>query len=260
MDPFEEGRAATERRRDELQSLRDDVRALVRDEVRRAGLSAAELDARVDRRVRSRIEQSARKGGRPRWEPGLWGAVGVMVGLGAGYLAFRGPRAEPPTSEATTVESSPAAVVDTPPAEPTPAPPTPAEVAAEYDRLFETRSAELGRLVDLLDAAVIADPVRQSLELWRAGSDLTPPQTRRLHDALVQFSLNRLEGTSLTLDGLITRGPCGGASCGALLTLWRGRGAELGMPPVSADPTTDQDGLALVERIAVVRALEALDG
>jgi hypothetical protein len=195
--------------------------------------------------------------------------VGVVVGLAVGAVGYRtlvGPvdddtptavEASAPAPPAEGGEGTPAAAD---PAARDPAPlsgTSPSERAALYDSLLDSRSERLVPLIERLEAAGPAVPVAEAARTWRAGGALDAGGRRRLHDALVQLALNDEAGAGLALDGLLTRDPCRGNSCGALLELWRTRGEELGMPELPAEPASDTPTLGVAERVLVLGRLEA---
>ncbi|HZD04640.1 MAG TPA: hypothetical protein VE173_06975, partial [Longimicrobiales bacterium] len=153
---------------------------------------------------------------------------------------------------------SPSAATPTP-AGSTATPDAPAQVAARYDSLFESRDSALAPLLADLEEGS-AEPVQAAVTDWRGGAPLEPGPRRRLHDALVQAAVNRLAGTDLVLDGLLSRNPCGGASCGAVLRLWETRGPELGLPAYLPDASAREGVLPTVERVLVMRGLEVSGG
>jgi hypothetical protein len=258
-DPFREGQEAAEEARRELEILREDVAAMVRDEVGRAGMPRSELERVVAEAVRREAEAQAST---PVWQSVGLVAVGALIGVvvGAfGYGALFGGDEVPAASARGPEPAESSAVASQDPPAVQPQPPTPDETADRYDSLFAARDTLLSPLVATLESGSAA-PVMEAVGAWRAGDTLTDPQGRRLHDALVQAALNALAGTTLSLDGLLTRNPCGGASCGALLELWRARGDELGMPPLPEEGTPSSDILAVAEKVLVMKWMEARGG
>lgn len=271
-DPFRAGQDATEELRRAVESIREDVRAVVRDEVARAGLSPGELERMVAELVRRYgAEREAPAG---RWRTPVLLAVGLALGLvvgAGGYRLLAGPAGGGGATSTSGVVaggggggSGETGAPSSPPATTAPersaeSPATPSEVAARYDSLFESRAAALEPLLADLEG-VAAEPVQAAVTDWRAGAPLDPGPRRRLHDALVQAAVNRLAGTDLALDGLLTRDPCGGASCGAVLQLWESRGDELGLPAYPPDASAREGALPTVERVLVMRGLEASGG
>lgn len=265
-DPFEAGQDATEELRRALEAIRQDVRAVVQDEVARAGISEADLERLVAELVRKHAPEPRKPAAG--WRAPLMLAAGLAVGAVGGALGYR-LLAGPATAASTPPGESDAALVEgggvaAPPesvaAAPSPEPAaTAAELAARFDSLFESHDPELEPLLADLQGTA-AQPVLSALAAWRAGTPLEAGPRRRLHDALVQAAVNRLAGAGLALDGLVTRDPCGGASCGAVLQLWETRGGELGLPSYPPDDSTRNDALPVVERVLVMRGLEAAGG
>lgn len=283
-DAFARGQADAEALREALDGVREDVAAIVREEVARVGMSRSELE----RMVGEAVAREARRPGvasadrdRPGWlVPALAGG-GLVLGLILGAFGYRalapgmtgagGPTGDDApfgaTAPATPAADAAGEAVEgtrpdgtSPSGEPAPGTgrsATPAERAALYDSLLAAGSERLVPLVSRLEEAGPADPVTAAIETWRAGVALDDAQRRRLHDALVQLSLNEEAGAGLTLDGLVSRGPCRGNSCGALLQLWRERGDTLGMPELPDDPTTDSETLAVVEKVLVLGRVDA---
>jgi hypothetical protein len=259
-DPFQRGQEATEAVRRELEALREDARALVRDEVERAGMPRSELQRLVAEAVRREV--ASRGSAAPAWRSvglvALGSVIGVLAGA-LGYAALAGPGDVPASSPGEPArDAATVAAIDSP--APAPPPPTPEERAALYDSLFAAREGGLEPLVAALETGGAAVPVVEAAGAWRAGGDLTAVQARRLHDALVQAALNATTGSSLRLDGFLTRDPCAGDSCGALLELWRVRGGELGMPPLPERAASATDILALVEKVLVLSRMETGGG
>lgn len=276
-DAFARDQAEAEALREALDGVREDVAAIVREEVARVGMSPSELE----RMVRDAVAREARRPGaapsgptRPGWlVPALAGG-GLVVGLALGVFGYRAlddrsaggmdapAEATAPATRTATAGGDGAAGTagdgSSPSGEPASgaASLTPSESAELYDSLFATGSERLAPLVSRLEEAGPADPVSAAIETWRAGVDLDDAQSRRLHDALVQLALNEEAAAGLTLDGLVSRGPCRGNSCGALLELWRERGDSLGMPVLPDDPTVDSETLAVAERVLVMGRLD----
>jgi hypothetical protein len=260
-DPFERGREQAEARRRELEAFREDVRAMVSEEVGRTGVSESDLKRMVRDLVRAEAGTAAP---RERAAPVMvWVAVAAVVGLLGGALGYRALAGTPGESMATE-QSAPAPVVDVADTPPTPAvaqaPPTPAERAARWDSLVAARSPVLDPLLAQVEAAGPAAPVRAALEAWRGGAALDAAAARRFHDALVQLTLNDVAGAGLALDGLVTRAPCRGDSCGALLRVWQERGEALGMPAYPADPANDAEALRIAERALLFGRVEDQGG
>ena len=270
-DAFEEGRDAAEQRRSDLDVLREVVRAIVRAEVERAGMSESDLERLVAELVEKR---AANASGLSRWPATAWVAVGVAGGVlvgafGYGMLTGRAPDAGSAETGISAVGVGvPSAAGLDPGVEaldsvvaPAVSPAlSPADRAAVYDSLFDARAALLGPLISDLEASSIALPVSEAIQAWRGGGALTAGQRRRLHDGMLQLTVGGLTGVALSLDGLVTRGPCSGSSCGALLDLWRTRGEELGLPPFPADAANDAAELSVVERLLLLGRLEGGDG
>ena len=264
LDPFRRGQRETEALKAALDDLREDVAAMVREEVARAERSRPDVEAAVREAVAR--ERSRSSGPPPVWRTVGLVAVGAALGVFAGALGYRyvavAPgEAEPlsPVREVAETAGEGAAASDPvgTPQESGRAPaPGPEELAALYDSLLAARSDRLAPLVGRLEAAGPAAPVSEAIAAWRSGAALDAGARRRLHDALVQLALNEVAGAGLVLDGLLARDPCGGSSCGALLALWRERGDELGMPPLPEDAARDTETLALAERVLVLRATE----
>lgn len=263
-DPFSRGQRDAEALRRAVEGLREDVGALVREEVSRAGMSRSELE-RLVRDAVSREVRRAGPSGSP-WRSVALAGVGVVVGLAAGVVGYRalaGPGdATPPAVEASSPAPAERAGGGSPgdaeAGEPgSPPGTTPDERAAVYDSLLDSRSERLEPLMARLEAAGPAVPVAEAVRTWRAGTALDAAGRRRLHDALVQLALNDEAGAGLALDGLLTRDPCRGNSCGALLELWRTRGEELGMPELPDEPASDTPTLGVAERVLVLGRLEA---
>lgn len=271
-DPFNEGRDAAEDLRRAVESIREDVRAVVREEVADQGLPESELKRMVGRLVRE--ELAAARSRRPRRPAAALLAAGLAAGLLAGAVGYRvlagspgdetgaGVTVAPPRSATSDTGGDRAAgesVAGTSAEEPPGGRTTPEERAARYDSLVRVGAPELAPLLADLEGAAAA-PVLNALATWRAGDALEPGPRRRFHDALVQAALNRLSGAGLTLDGLVARNPCGGASCGALLRLWERREGEWDLPRYPQGAEAREAGLPIVERVLVLRALEASGG
>lgn len=273
-DPYDAGRNAAEDLRRTLEAVREDVRAVVREEVGRAGLPESELKRMVGELVREEI--AAARAAEPRRPVALLAAAALILGVLTGAVGYRvlvSSGADRPGAVGTDGAPGAAPVHDStgaagPPGSPASpvaeersgdGEPAGASGAALYDSLFRAAAPELGPLAADLDG-VAAAPVLSALASWRAGSTLGPGPRRRLHDALVQAAVNRLAGEALALDGLVTRDPCGGASCGAVLRLWEDREAEWGLPRYPAEPDSREAGLPVVERLLVLRALEVAGG
>ncbi len=278
-DPFESGQDATDEIRHALEAIRADVRAVVQDEVARAGMSEGELERFVADLVRKNLTEAAEV--RPRasvWSAPVLLLTGLVVGLlggFAGYWMLARPTtdgARPPALSSaapdpgaatapteTDASAAPASQGSQSSTSPPPAAAAPTALAARYDSLFAAHDPGLEPLLAELEGKA-APPVLAALTEWRGGGALDPGPRRRLHDALVQAAVNRLAGTALTLDGLVTRNPCGGASCGAILQLWQARGPELGLPAYPAADTARDAALPTVERVLVMRGLEADGG
>jgi hypothetical protein len=258
-DPFEEGREQAEARRRDLEALREDVRAIVRDEVGRAGVSESDLKRMVWDLVRAETATAAPQ---KRAAPVLvWVVAAAVIGLLGGALGYRALAGAP---DEPTAAQQDAQVPDPGDAHPAPAeaeaPPTPAERAARWDSLVAARSPALDPLLVRLEAAGPAAPVRAALVAWRGGAALDDPAARRLHDALVQLTLNEVAGSDLALDGVLTREPCGGSSCGALLRVWQEQGEAHGMPAYPADAATDAEALRIAERALLYGRVEGEGG
>lgn len=272
-DPFGEGRAAAEELRRALDSIREDAREVVRREVEESGLTEAELGRLVRDMVRTELASGTGRRRRPASPVVVAGVLAGALAGAAGYHLLAGPPREggvsPESASSSAERGSPrdatpqaragGSGVGAPSAAGTPSGrASPSALAGRYDSLLARRSPELEPLLDDLESAAAA-PVLDALARWRAGDALEAGPSRRLHDALVQAAVNRLAGADLVLDGLVTRSPCRGASCGAILSLWEARGAEWGLayPPGAAERET---GLPTVERLLVVRALESAGG
>lgn len=270
-DAFQEGRDSAERRRSDLDAVREDVRAIVRAEVARAGMSAADLERLVAELMEKR---AARASGLSRWPASAWVAIGVAGGVVAGALGYGMlVGGDPIAGSAETGISAvgvevPAGVGLDPgveamdPALEAPVSPAPSaeDRAATYDSIFDARSGLFDPLISELEASAIAVPVSEAIQAWRGGGGLTVGQERRLHDGLLQLTVSELTGVALALDGLVTRGPCSGSSCGALLDLWSTRGEELSLPPFPEDAANDAAAVSVVERLLLLRRLEGGDG
>jgi hypothetical protein len=263
-DPFERGQRESEELRKALDDLRDDIRAMVREEMARRDEVPADVEGSIREAVR--IEVRSHTAPRPFWGSVGLVAVGVVIGLAMGALGYGALVVGADDRESPVATAGEEAEVDAPGASASGSPPddrenptpaTPDERAALYDSLLATRSARLEPLVLRLEAAGAAAPVLAAVEAWRAGRELDPEERRRLHDGLVQLSLNEEAGAGLALDGLLTRAPCRGSSCGALLELWTERGTELGMPPAPEGAAADSAALAVAERVLVLRRAEA---
>lgn len=267
-DGFNEGRDAAEDLRRAVESIREDVRAVVREEVADQGLPESELKRMVGRFVRE--ELAAARSRRPRWPAAALLAAGLATGLLAGAVGYRvlaGPAGDgtgagatrPATSDTGGARAGGESVAGTSAEETSAGPATPEERAARYDSLLQAGAPELAPLLADLEGAAAA-PVLDALATWRAGDALEPGPRRRFHDALVQAAVNRLSGAGLTLDGLVARNPCGGASCGALLRLWERREGEWDLPRYPPGAEAREAGLPIVERVLVLQALEASGG
>ena len=260
-DPFTEARDDTEHLREALDDVRRDVEAVVREEVRRSAVSRATLEEWIRDAVRRELAASGP--GRP-WTRAALGVVAAVALLALGALGYRAlaggrPAAGPEAVEAESGAVAPGVGSEVAPGEGAGAAPTaetPEERLARLDSLFDARSSRFDPLLARLEAAGPPPAVHDALAAWRAGRPLDPSQERRLRDALLQLTLNELTGERLVLDGLVTRGPCGGSSCGVLLRLWEGRGAELGLPPYPPDAASDLQALRTAEGMLLLARLE----
>ncbi len=254
---FEDAVRETDRYRTELESLREEARAAARAEVQSSALKRERLEALVRELVTRELR--AQRG--PWWWFGardagdawlrLLAAAGIVVVL-VGTGVFAGAKLfapEPAPVAATTDAQAPADASET--TAPTPA--TPEALAARFDSLFQARDALLAPLVAEVESLTTADPVRAAAAAWRTNAALNPAQVERLGSALAQAALNRFIAPAdapLTLDGMIRRSPCAGASCDALLAAWRS--PPLNAPLPAYDPAAGEDVLRVVERVLVM--------
>jgi hypothetical protein len=253
-DAFRDEQALTDALRDELRQVRGDVEAIVRQEVARAGIDPAHVQAVVRQAVAKELDARTPWAlARIRW---VGPAIGVAVGLALGlstFAVFAVRRAPVPPQEPVAQAEAPA-----PPAALQTAPDVradPAALAARYDSLLAAHAPPLGALVDALDPQTRNADVRTAIAAWRLGRMSDTPRDR-LHAALVQAVLRAEVDSALTIDGNILREPCGGRSCGALLKLWQERGEAFGLPAWSADAAADVTTIGTVERILVLDRAE----
>ena len=123
---------------------------------------------------------------------------------------------------------------------------------ARYDSLFAARAPVVQELVDALELQNVDPVLRTAIQAWRNGT-ATAAQKDRVHVGLLQSVLREWE-PSLSLDGLMTRQPCGGNTCGALLRAAAER-PDWEIPPLEAIPT-DSAVRAAEKRIVYHRVLE----
>jgi hypothetical protein len=254
-DAFERSREQTDQLREELKDIRRDVEALVEDEVRRAA-----DPARIEALVRQAVSRELTT--RTPWlvTNAFWVGplTGALVGLAIGLSAFTlvSVRRGTPAADAVMVAAA------DPGAAPESAPPAasprrePAQLAARYDSLFDARAAAFDPLLRAVESSTSNEIVRSAIAAWRMGG-MTAVQRERLHAALVQLALRDAGEAGITIDGGMLRDPCRGASCGALLAVWREQGERLTMPVYTATAAEDNAAVRIAERVLVLDRLAA---
>lgn len=235
-----------------LTELREDVASLVAQEVERRGHSKAEIETLVAELARREVRKQKRAADPLlyRWAPTLAAVATVLVLAGGVWAWERWDRGDAEAAPRTAA-AGPAPAATAPPEPRAEARPTVAAREARYEALLREPAPELAPLIDRLEQATQNAAVRVAIAAWRDGAT-TEAQRERLHSALAQL-IARDVRPSLGIDGLITRSPCGGSSCPALLEAWRGRAAELDYA-VPAAPTEQQ--IRTAERLLVLRAVE----
>jgi hypothetical protein len=137
------------------------------------------------------------------------------------------------------------------PVVPDPAPGDGDDRLIDFDSRIAVPGAEWNTLRRLLEKST-SEPVRQLGSRWAAGGLDTVPA--RLESALVQVALNHLRGLQLTVDGQITRSPCGGNTCREVRAYWIEHSGKNGFPDFSEEPTGEV--MRRVERLIILDALE----
>lgn len=253
QDDFERSQALSKALEQALADLREDVASLVAEEVERRGYSKAQLDKMVAELARREVRKQ-RRAADPflyRWAPTL-AAVATVLLLAAGWWGWErvrgGDDAPPPGQTAAlsppTTAAPPRASVDDGP------PPVEARVA-RYDSLLDAHADAFDPLVGRLEQATQNQDVQAIIGAWRQRTT-TAAQRERLHTALVQLLLREVR-PGLGIDGFITRSPCGGSSCPALVEAWTRRASELSY---DVPPSPSEADLRVAERLLVLRALE----
>ena len=240
---FERERELTGMYRDALDAFAEDARRIVREEVAAAQSSRGEAEDLVRR--------GANPAGLP-WTAAALAATIVITALGAAWGVVR--LAGPGPADTVTLAGTDSAAVgedSTTATESTlatrPAPATPRELAARFDSLFDARDDRLAAIVLSAASPSLAARV-DDWALGRTENDLL------VHNILVQLALRAVVDSTLTVDGAILRRPeCRGETCGALLAHWRAHQDDPRYPPLGAAPAADGDGIALVERVLVLR-------
>lgn len=258
-DRFREGQDLTRALRDELKHVREDVDAIVRREVERAGVDPARVAMIVREAVARELDARTPWAlARIQW---VGPAIGVAVGLALGLSAFAvfsvrsaGPARDPANVVASAPETAP--ILVTPPLAVSS---DPAARAARYDSLIANHAPELDPLVAQVEDATVDGEVRTAIAAWRLRRT-SPGQRERLHAALVQSILRAEVDSGLAIDGGILREPCRGQSCAALLELWQARGADFGLPPYTASAATDGLAVRDAERLLVLSRVDGGEG
>jgi hypothetical protein len=193
------------------------------------------------------------------------GAAAVIAVVLIGWLAIRGLQrgsAPGPEPEVAVQETPPAAPTANPPAPVVATPAAPGSVLATlpddgagrtalYDSLWAARSPLFDPLLAVVERDSEDQAVARAVASWRAGG-VDVQEGDLLHSALVQAALNLRLGRDLELDGQLLRNPCRGASCSALLDLWRGERQRYGLPEVLADAATNTTALRQAETALVL--------
>ncbi len=180
-------------------------------------------------------------------------ALVIIAIAGIGWFAIRGCQQEDASPTVVAADVAPEHVPVAP--APTPPPPTdvlasapadPATLVVLYDSLFAARSPVFDTLLVIVDAQSGERPVKRAVVSWRDGS-MDAQEADLLHSAFVQRVLKLDTDPRIEIDGQLLRNPCRGRSCTALLTFWRGKGIQYGLPQVPADATTNVAGLRQAE-------------
>jgi hypothetical protein len=249
-DAFEQSRELTDALREELRDIRRDVEAMVDSSMRRAA-DPERIEALVREAVRR--EMKARSSWLVTNAAWLAPVAAALVGLALGLSLFAvlsvRSRPSPPVEQAA-VESAPVAraVLQV-------QAPDPARTAARYDSLFAARDPVFEPLLQLLERPDGNMTVRAAAAAWRLGR-LNETNRGVLHSAFVQLALHQLDAT-IPVDGGLMRNPCRGASCDALLRVWRDQGERFAMPPYHAGVADDSAAIGVAERVLVMHGLES---
>lgn len=261
----------------EIQSIRQDVQAMVVHEVQRVALPTeraeklvAEMADKALRDLGARPSflglrlPAKQAGGKERepdapstWRPVLAGVVGLVL-LAA---SFYGGRAyERSLGASTGTDGGPVATQQRPPdgEEVAPSLETPVwqRDVARYDSLFKARDPALLALAAEVERQGPHPALRDAINAWRNNSS-SVNQEERVRVGIVQWLLRVTLGDAIDLDGLTTRSPCTGQTCGGLRRYWEAAPPNRSHP-VLGDSATEEavhaaEKLLIMERLSELR-------
>lgn len=182
-------------------------------------------------------------------------ALVIFAIAGIGWFAVRGFQkdaenitvaAADATQEPVTPAPEPVVTPTEAPDVLTSAPADPAALVVLYDSLFAARSPVFDTLLTTVDQQSGERSVKRAVAAWRGGS-VDAQEADLIHSAFVQRVLKLDTDPRIEIDGQLLRNPCRGRSCAALLTFWKAKGIQYGLPQVPSDASTNVTGLRQAE-------------